>query len=132
MLCHLCGPPKFHVGEPDCVGAPQSVAAGIAGTPSSGWYPFNEPRNRNNDNRTNVAHTDDEYHSSTEGALVITNEGEKPMVSTLKGLGINIAKISRETLYVLQDGTNVELRATESRALQVLSEKEINMEQLSL
>lgn len=39
---------------------------------------------------------------------------------------------SPETPYLLQDGITVELCIRESRALQVLSEKKINMEQLSL
>jgi hypothetical protein len=43
-----------------------------------------------------------------------------------------MAALPRETLYVLQDGITAELRARESRALQVLSEQKINMEQLSL
>jgi len=40
--------------------------------------------------------------------------------------------LPRETLYVLQDRITTKLRAREDRALQVLSEKKINMEQLSL
>lgn len=36
-----------------------------------------------------------------EGALVTTNEVDRPMVSTLKEIGINMAALLRETLYVL-------------------------------
>jgi len=67
-----------------------------------------------------------------EGALVTTNEADRPMVSALRGLGININALPRETLYVLQDGITIELQARESRAVQVLSEQKINIEHLSL
>ena len=67
-----------------------------------------------------------------EGALVIENEADRPMVSGLKGIGINMAALTWETLYVLQDGVTVELRAKEGCALQVMSEHHINIEQLSL
>lgn len=68
----------------------------------------------------------------SEGALVPSNEADRPSVSALKGLGLNLAALPCETLYVFQDGITVELRARESHALQVLSEQKINMEQLSL
>ena len=54
------------------------------------------------------------------------------MVSRLTGVEINMAMFPRETLYVLKDGVTAELRAKEGRALQVMSEKRINIEQLSL
>lgn len=54
------------------------------------------------------------------------------MVSALKGVGINMVVLPRETLYVLEDGVTIELRAREGHMLQVLSEQGINMEQLSL
>ena len=38
-----------------------------------------------------------------EGALVIENEADKPTVSALKGVWINMAALPQETLYVLQD-----------------------------
>lgn len=57
-----------------------------------------------------------------EGALVVVNEVDRPMVSTLKGIGINMVSLPREKLHVLQDGIILELRASESYALQVLSE----------
>ena len=52
-----------------------------------------------------------------EGALVKTNEVDMPMVSAFKGIDINMVALPRETLYVLQDGITVELRARESHAL---------------
>lgn len=64
-----------------------------------------------------------------EGALVPPNEPDR---SALKGLSINLTALPHETLCVLQDGIMVELRARESRTLQVISEKKINMEQLRL
>ena len=67
-----------------------------------------------------------------EGALLTTNEVDRPTVSELKGLGINMVALPRETLYVLQDGITADVRVRESRTLQVLSEQKINMEQLSL
>jgi len=36
-----------------------------------------------------------------EGALVTTNVANRPMVCTLKGIGINMVAFPRETLYVL-------------------------------
>jgi len=65
-------------------------------------------------------------------ALVTANEADQYTVSTLKGMGINMVALPQETLYVLQDGITVELRDRESHALQVLSDKKINMENLSL
>lgn len=67
-----------------------------------------------------------------EGAFVIENEADRPTVSALKGVGINMVVIPREMLYVLHDGGTIELCAKEGRTLQVMSEKRINMEQLSL
>lgn len=43
------------------------------------------------------------------GALITTNEVDRPMVNALKGLGINMAALPWETLYVLQDGITPEL-----------------------
>jgi len=56
------------------------------------------------------------------GALMTSNEAEKPLVSMLKSLCVNIATLPHDTLYVLQDWITAELRARESRVLQVLSE----------
>ena len=36
-----------------------------------------------------------------EGALVTANEVDKPTVSALKGIGINMVALPQETLYVL-------------------------------
>ena len=58
-----------------------------------------------------------------EGALVIKNEADNPMVNALKGVGINMATLPRETLYVLQYGVTVELWARENHMLQVMSEQ---------
>lgn len=43
------------------------------------------------------------------GALVTKNESNRPMVNMLKGVQINMAMLSWEMLYVLQDGVTVEL-----------------------
>ena len=67
-----------------------------------------------------------------EGTLVTSNKADRPLVSNLKGLEVNLVALLHETLYVLQDGITAELQARESHALQVLSEQKINMEQLSL
>jgi len=58
-----------------------------------------------------------------EGTLVTKNEADRPMVNALKGVGINMATLLREMLYVLQDGVTVELWAKKNHALQVISEK---------
>ena len=67
-----------------------------------------------------------------EGALVTENESNRPTVSTLKEVGINMAALPRETLYVLQDGVTTKIQAREGHTLQVLRKQKINMEQLSL
>jgi len=67
-----------------------------------------------------------------EGVLVTSNEADRFSVSMMKGFSVNLAAISRETLYLLQDGITTELHARKSRALQVLSKKKINLEQLHL
>ena len=60
------------------------------------------------------------------------NEADRFSISMMKGLGLNLVTVMCETLYLLQNGIMVELRTTESRVLQVLSEQKINMEQLNL
>jgi len=50
-----------------------------------------------------------------EWALVITNEADRPTISALKGIRINMATLPWETLYILQDGITAELWARESR-----------------
>ena len=47
-----------------------------------------------------------------EGALTLENEIDKATVGRIKGLGFNLVALPRETLYLLQDGT--ELCARES------------------
>lgn len=66
------------------------------------------------------------------GTLITKNEADGPMVSSLKGVRLNMVALPRETLYLLQDGVTAELWARESHALQVMREKRINIEQLSL
>lgn len=100
--------------------------------PPSAWYPFDQPRSWIHDSGENFARVDDEHNSVPKWALVTSNEADRPSISTLKGLGVNLATLLRETLYVLQDGITAELQARESHSLQVFSEQKINMEQLSL
>ena len=66
------------------------------------------------------------------GALAAENEIDRAAVGRIKGIGLNLATLLRETLYLLQDGITIELHARDSRMIQVLSEQKINMEQLSL
>ena len=63
-----------------------------------------------------------------DGALITKNEANRPMVSSLKEVGLNMVALPRETLYLLQDGVTTELWAMESRAIQVMREKHINIE----
>lgn len=58
-----------------------------------------------------------------EGALVTSNEVDRPTVSASKGLSLNMAALPRETLYVLEDEITVELLARESHTLQLLREE---------
>ena len=57
-----------------------------------------------------------------------TNEADRPTISALKDIKINMVALLWEMLYVMQDGITVELRARESHVLQLLREKKINME----
>lgn len=50
----------------------------------------------------------------------------------MRGWGLNLDSLPRETLYQLQDGITVELWAKEGCALQVLSEKNVNLEHLNI
>lgn len=52
-----------------------------------------------------------------EGALVAANEADRFVVNVIKGLGLNLAALSRETLYLLQDGITTEMHARESHAI---------------
>lgn len=62
------------------------------------------------------------------GVLTAKNKEYKSMVGRIKGLGLNLATLPRDTLYQLQDGATVELCAREGRAVQMLSEQRINIE----
>lgn len=66
------------------------------------------------------------------GALVSSNVMDRLSISMMKGLGLNLATLPQETLYLLHDGITVELWAKESCVIQVLSEQKINIENLSL
>ena len=50
----------------------------------------------------------------SEGALVTSNEADRPTISALKGLSLSMATLLRETLYFLQDGIIAELGTRES------------------
>jgi len=63
-----------------------------------------------------------------DGALITENEVDRPMVSNLKGIGLNVVMLPLEMLYILLDGVTIELRARESHTIQVMSEKCINIE----
>lgn len=67
-----------------------------------------------------------------EGVLAAETETDKAAVGRITGLGLNLAALPRDTLYQLQDGITVELRAREGRTIQVMNEKNINIEQLNL
>lgn len=66
------------------------------------------------------------------GALATEKEADKPTIRSFKGVGLNMVVLPRETLYLLRDGVTMELMAQESRALQVMRKKCINIEQLGL
>jgi len=51
------------------------------------------------------------------GALTMENEVDRPTVSTLKALGLNLAVLPHEVLHLLQDGVIAELRVREHCAL---------------
>jgi len=67
-----------------------------------------------------------------EGALTTDNAEDRAAIGWLKGLGLNLSALPREILYQLQDGTTTELCARKGRTVQMLSERRINIEQLSL
>jgi len=43
------------------------------------------------------------------GELTTENEVDRPMISSLKGIRLNMATLPREMLYLLQDGVTIEL-----------------------
>lgn len=51
------------------------------------------------------------------GALTVENEAERPTISALKGVGLNLAVLPTEVLHLLQDGVIAELRTHELHAL---------------
>ena len=63
-----------------------------------------------------------------EGVLEAENEIDRATVGRIKGLGLNLATLPRDTLYQLQDGIIVELRTKEGRVIQVMSKQKINIE----
>jgi len=67
-----------------------------------------------------------------EGVLTTHNEDDRSAVSRIKGMGLNLVALPRDTLYQLQDGIIVEIYTKEGHAIQVLNEKKFNIEQLSL
>ena len=66
------------------------------------------------------------------GALTTENEADGPTVNALKGVGLNLAALPGEALQLLQDGVIAVLRACKQRAVQVISEQQINNVQLAL
>lgn len=67
-----------------------------------------------------------------ETVLTTKSEGDRAMVGRIKELGLNLVALLRDTFYQLQDSITTELHAWEGHAIQVLSEKKINIEQLCL
>lgn len=64
----------------------------------------------------------EQQYSAARGSTHYRNEAERPMVSRLKRIRLNMVALPQETLYVLQDRVIAELRAREGHALQVMSE----------
>jgi len=51
------------------------------------------------------------------GALTTESEADRPTVSALKGVGLNLAALPDKVLHLLQDGLITELRARKHCAL---------------
>lgn len=51
------------------------------------------------------------------GALTTENEVNRAVVGRIKGLGLNLATLLRDTLYQLQNGIIVELHTREGHAI---------------
>lgn len=51
------------------------------------------------------------------GAQVAASEGDFAAMSSMKGVGLNLAALPREILYQMQDGVIVELRAREGHMI---------------
>lgn len=58
-----------------------------------------------------------------EGALITVNDIDIFLVNMIKGLGLSLDALPRETLYLLQDAITLEMCARESFTIQILSEK---------
>lgn len=56
-----------------------------------------------------------------EGVVLAETKGD------MRGWGLNLATLPRETLYQLQDRVTAKLRTREGRALQALSERKLNL-----
>ena len=66
------------------------------------------------------------------GVLTEKKDDDRATVSRIEGMGLKLATLLWDTFHQLQDGITEELHAREGCALQVLSKKKINIEQLSL
>lgn len=51
------------------------------------------------------------------GALITETEVDRPTISTLKGVELNLVALPSKTLHLLQDGVIAKQRAREQRAL---------------
>jgi len=61
-----------------------------------------------------------------EEAILAEAEGD------IRGWGLNLAALPRETIHQLQGGVIAKIRAREGHTLQILSEQKAKLEQLSL
>jgi len=66
-----------------------------------------------------------------ESALEIAKEVDQTMMNNMKGVGLNLATLQRETLYQLHDGVITELYSREGCAIQVFNEQKVYMDQLN-
>lgn len=67
-----------------------------------------------------------------DGALTIETEVDIPVASSLKRVGLNLAVLPNEALYLLQDSVIMELQAYEQHVLQVINEQKVNNAQLTV
>lgn len=51
------------------------------------------------------------------GVLIVENESDRAMVGRIKGLGLNLVTLPRDTLYRIQYGITVELGTREGQAI---------------
>lgn len=66
------------------------------------------------------------------GALTTENEVNRPTVSALEGVGLNLPVLPHEVHHLLEDGVITKLRACEHHTLQLISEQHINNNQMAL